>query len=160
MSLGNGNPKEGDKGSNFNYELKVLQGLEAIAVALENVPPVVQKKEYEVILSCMSTRDPVTIDNEIQNTTGYTVQIDQPTAGTILISFLDVDTNKVLIDPTNTAVLYNNQYFLDVGQKYAAAIVNDNNEIELRSYYVQVGGVPNPPDNFFQNFYLYVKIYI
>jgi hypothetical protein len=36
MSLGNGNPKEGDKGSNFNYELKVLQGLEAIAVALEN----------------------------------------------------------------------------------------------------------------------------
>jgi hypothetical protein len=36
MALGNGNPKEGDKGSNFNYELKVLQGLEAIAVALEN----------------------------------------------------------------------------------------------------------------------------
>lgn len=35
MSLGNGNPKEGDKGSNFNYELKVLQGLEAIAVGLE-----------------------------------------------------------------------------------------------------------------------------
>ena len=39
MSLGNGNPKEGDKGSNFNYELNVLQGLEAIAVALENQPP-------------------------------------------------------------------------------------------------------------------------
>lgn len=38
MSLGNGNPKEGDKGSNFNYELKVLQGLDAIAVALENQP--------------------------------------------------------------------------------------------------------------------------
>lgn len=36
MSLGNGNPKEGDKGSNFNYELKVLQGLESIAVAIEN----------------------------------------------------------------------------------------------------------------------------
>lgn len=36
MSLGNGNPKDGDKGSNFNYELKVLQGLQAIAVALEN----------------------------------------------------------------------------------------------------------------------------
>ena len=35
MSLGNGNPKDGDKGSNFNYELKVLQGLQAIAVALE-----------------------------------------------------------------------------------------------------------------------------
>ena len=28
MALGNGNPKEGDKGSNFNYELKVLQGLQ------------------------------------------------------------------------------------------------------------------------------------
>ena len=35
MSLGNGNPKEGDKGSNFNYELKVLQGLDAIATSLE-----------------------------------------------------------------------------------------------------------------------------
>lgn len=30
MSLGNGNKKEGDKGSNFNYELKVLQGLQSI----------------------------------------------------------------------------------------------------------------------------------
>jgi hypothetical protein len=30
MSLGNGNPKSGDKGSNFNYELKVLQGLQNI----------------------------------------------------------------------------------------------------------------------------------
>ena len=30
MSLGNGNPKEGDKGSNFNYNLKVLQGLQCI----------------------------------------------------------------------------------------------------------------------------------
>jgi hypothetical protein len=30
MSLGNGNPKNGDKGSNFNYELKVLQGLQNI----------------------------------------------------------------------------------------------------------------------------------
>jgi hypothetical protein len=38
MALGNGNPKEGDKGSNFSYELKVLQGLESIAVALENQP--------------------------------------------------------------------------------------------------------------------------
>jgi len=30
MALGNGNPKEGDKGSNFNYNLKVLQGLQCI----------------------------------------------------------------------------------------------------------------------------------
>ena len=35
MGLGNGNPKEGDKGSNFNYELKTLQLLQAIAVAVE-----------------------------------------------------------------------------------------------------------------------------
>lgn len=35
MALGNGNPKEGDKGSNFNYELKALQGLESIAKKLE-----------------------------------------------------------------------------------------------------------------------------
>ena len=35
MGLGNGNPKEGDKGSNFNYELKTIQLLQAIAVAVE-----------------------------------------------------------------------------------------------------------------------------
>lgn len=46
MSLGNGNPKEGDKGSNFNYELKVLQGLESIAVALENQPAVPPSLNY------------------------------------------------------------------------------------------------------------------
>lgn len=40
MSLGNGNPKEGDKRSGFNYELKVLQGLQSIinnAIAGTNV---------------------------------------------------------------------------------------------------------------------------
>ena len=35
MGLGNGNPKSGDKGSNFNFEVKMLQGLEAIANALD-----------------------------------------------------------------------------------------------------------------------------
>ena len=35
MGLGNGNPNEGNKGSNFNYELKVLQLLDAIAAAIE-----------------------------------------------------------------------------------------------------------------------------
>jgi hypothetical protein len=35
MALGNGNPKSGDKGSNFNFELKMLQLLQAIAVAIE-----------------------------------------------------------------------------------------------------------------------------
>jgi hypothetical protein len=35
MGLGNGNPKAGDRGSNYDYELKVLKGLEAIANALD-----------------------------------------------------------------------------------------------------------------------------
>jgi len=35
MSLGNGNKKEGDKGSNFNYELKVLQGLQCACDQLQ-----------------------------------------------------------------------------------------------------------------------------
>jgi hypothetical protein len=37
MSLGNGNPKEGDKGSNFNYELKVLQGLQCACDQLKAI---------------------------------------------------------------------------------------------------------------------------
>jgi hypothetical protein len=38
MGLGNGNPTYGDKGSNFDYELRVLTGLESIAQALESTP--------------------------------------------------------------------------------------------------------------------------
>ena len=37
MSLGNGNPKSGDKGSNFNYELKVLQGLQCACDQLKAI---------------------------------------------------------------------------------------------------------------------------
>lgn len=35
MGLGNGNPKSGDKGSSFDFELKMLQALDAIASTLE-----------------------------------------------------------------------------------------------------------------------------
>jgi hypothetical protein len=38
MSLGNGNPKNGDKGSNFDFERRVLMGLTGIAEAMENTP--------------------------------------------------------------------------------------------------------------------------
>lgn len=38
MSLGNGNPKNGDKGSNFDFERRVLMGLTDIAEAMENTP--------------------------------------------------------------------------------------------------------------------------
>lgn len=37
MALGNGNPKDGDKGSNFNYELKVLQGLQCACDQLKAI---------------------------------------------------------------------------------------------------------------------------
>ena len=37
MAIGNGNPKEGDKGSNFNYELKVLQGLQCACDQLKAI---------------------------------------------------------------------------------------------------------------------------
>ena len=36
--LGNGVYTSGNKGSNFNFELKVLQGLEAIAIGIEDLP--------------------------------------------------------------------------------------------------------------------------
>jgi hypothetical protein len=35
MGLGNGNPKNGDKGSNYDFELKMLKSLDAIATTLE-----------------------------------------------------------------------------------------------------------------------------
>lgn len=37
MGLGNGNPNSGNKGSNFSYELKVLQGLQCTCDQLKNI---------------------------------------------------------------------------------------------------------------------------
>jgi hypothetical protein len=34
MSLGNGNKKQGDKGSNYDFELKVLKGIQAVMDSL------------------------------------------------------------------------------------------------------------------------------
>jgi hypothetical protein len=65
MSLGNGNPKDGDKGSNFNYELKVLQGLQAIAVALENQ---ITYKVYTALMSQVGTNAPTA--TILENTLG------------------------------------------------------------------------------------------
>jgi hypothetical protein len=47
MSLGNGNYTNGNKGSNFNYELKVLQGLERIKEAADNINPNIDKCPLE-----------------------------------------------------------------------------------------------------------------
>ena len=53
MALGNGNPKEGDKGSNFNYELKVLQGLQCTCDQLKNIDA--NTDDVEFILSSILT---------------------------------------------------------------------------------------------------------
>jgi len=53
MALGNGNPKEGDKGSNFNYELKVLQGLQCTCDQLKNIDA--NTDDVEFLLSSILT---------------------------------------------------------------------------------------------------------
>ena len=53
MGLGNGNPKEGDKGSNFNYELKVLQGLQCTCDQLKIIDG--NTDDIEFILSSILT---------------------------------------------------------------------------------------------------------
>lgn len=53
MALGNGNPKEGDKGSNFNYELKVLQGLQCTCDQLKIIDA--NTDDVEFILSSILT---------------------------------------------------------------------------------------------------------
>lgn len=53
MGLGNGNPKEGDKGSNFNYELKVLQGLQCTCDQLKIIDA--NTDDVEFILSSILT---------------------------------------------------------------------------------------------------------
>ena len=61
MGLGNGNPKEGDKGSNFFWELKVLQGLEAIAEAIEAGEVAVEGEEVLLLLLEMLLQDLVQV---------------------------------------------------------------------------------------------------
>ena len=53
MSLGNGNKKEGDKGSNFNYELKVLQGLQCTCDQLKIIDG--NTDDVEFLLSSILT---------------------------------------------------------------------------------------------------------
>ena len=54
MALGNGNPKEGDKGSNFNYELKVLQGLQCTCDQLKNIDANTDDVEF-ILTSILTT---------------------------------------------------------------------------------------------------------
>ena len=54
MSLGNGNPKSGDKGSNFNYELKVLQGLQCTCDQLKNIDANTDDVEF-ILTSILTT---------------------------------------------------------------------------------------------------------
>ena len=53
MSLGNGNPKSGDKGSNFSYELKVLQGLQCACDQLKTIN--IDTDELETLLADILT---------------------------------------------------------------------------------------------------------
>lgn len=100
MSLGNGNPKEGDKGSNFNFELKVLQGLEAIAVGVENLP-VSSITDYVLI-----NQSNLTVSSDETTLTGI-VSIDKPQISTIfapncttVLNFISISTfqSNVVVD--------------------------------------------------------------
>ena len=68
MSLGNGNKKEGDKGSNFNYELKVLQGLQCACDQLKTIN--IDTDELETLLADIITS--VKIIDECVGTDGST----------------------------------------------------------------------------------------
>lgn len=54
MGLGNGNPKSGDKGSNFNYELKVLQGLQCTCDQLKIIDGNTDDVEF-ILTSILTT---------------------------------------------------------------------------------------------------------
>jgi hypothetical protein len=68
MALGNGNPREGDKGSNFNYELKVLQGLQAIYNELSAIN--IDTDDIEVLLTAI--RNSVQLIDDCVGTDGAT----------------------------------------------------------------------------------------
>jgi len=70
MSLGNGNPKEGDKGSNFNYELKVLQGLQCACDQLKAIN--INTDDLEQLLADLIAELQAGIDVNVTNAGGAT----------------------------------------------------------------------------------------
>ena len=54
MSLGNGNPKEGDKGSNFQFELMMLKSLEAISNKLSTTGALSKAPASDVTLATLT----------------------------------------------------------------------------------------------------------
>lgn len=96
MGLGNGNPKNGDRGSNFNYELKVLQGLEAIADALDgggsspNPNPLIASGCFSPSITPDSPCDVdsvVALYQKLGNIVQCTIQFTVANATTDLITF-------------------------------------------------------------------------
>jgi len=146
MSLGNGNPKEGDKGSNFNYELKVLQGLEAIAIALENQTPTKSEIIYEAMVSLNNDFTFTVV--EITNTTGYTAGWSRWSQGQYFLNF----TNGLDIkgfDATTAFSLFNSG--LPPFSKLAQVTTNIN-FIEVATYDSAAA-----PQDYLENFYIRVK---
>ena len=71
MGLGNGNPKEGDKGSNFNYELKVLQGLQNIINnVLAGVDVTVVNGAGAAAVNIQDGGNSITVDGSVSVTNG------------------------------------------------------------------------------------------
>jgi hypothetical protein len=68
MALGNGNPKEGDKGSNFNYNLKVLQGLQCICDEVQAIN--IDTDDIEALLTAI--RNSVQLIDNCVGTDGAT----------------------------------------------------------------------------------------
>ena len=68
MSLGNGNKKEGDKGSNFNYELKVLQGLQCACDQLKAIN--IDTDDLEALLADLIAELQAGIDVTVVNAAG------------------------------------------------------------------------------------------
>lgn len=68
MGLGNGNPKDGDKGSNFNYELKVLQGLQCACDQLKAIN--IDTDDLEQLLADLIAELQAGIDVTVINAAG------------------------------------------------------------------------------------------
>lgn len=157
MSLGNGNPKEGDKGSNFNYELKVLQGLEAIALALESNPVIFPNyKVYEAIVSYDTEGGTFDI-NEKSNTIG-TADWTRQNTGEYTLKFLEGDGTGIFLDNTRAAVLYNPNYLeYSINSPVATAFVHGG-YVTVTTYPFTVD-VPLPPVDALEYFYIQVKFF-
>lgn len=107
MSLGNGNPKEGDKGSNFQFELMMLKSLEAIANKVTVTGALSKSPVSDTTFATLTGTTTPTILKTL-TLPANTLQVGNYWVNARNMGFLEVAVNYAGVGTTTIQVIMNN----------------------------------------------------